>query len=140
MYNIDAFGYMQGDSGDIMHVPPVQLPPAVEFSRVPPVPFGHSIVMPGRAIQSMPNRKTDPAQINGVIDEFRHNFSQHAAGLLSTGVLPIPPGHPLYSKQMAISALEAERDSLLKENADLKRRLEDGKEQADQKNIQSFPQ
>ena len=36
----------------------------------------------------------------------------------------IPPGHPLYSKKNSAEILRAENDKLLKENNELKKKLE----------------
>ena len=65
------------------------------------------------------------SHIKEAVDGFRRVFHQQAAGLLSTGVLPIPPGHPLYTERLTTRVLQAERDRLLQENAELKKRLED---------------
>lgn len=98
--------------------------------RIPPRERQHGkadhVRMPGMAPPQMAPNSTmaDPARAREAVDGFRRLFHRQAAGLLSAGVLPIPPGHPLYSKHAAISALEAERDALLKENVELKRRLD----------------
>ena len=103
---------------------------APELLRIPPRERQHGkaghVRMPGMAPPQMTPNSTmaDPARAKEAVDGFRRLFHQQAAGLLSAGVLPIPPGHPLYSKHAAISALETERNALLKENADLKRRLD----------------
>lgn len=128
MHEADGFRYPQHNIvNDIMMHTSFDSAPnvAMEFMRMPPEPLGKPINMaPGRPTLSAWDRKVDTIQIQNTIDGIRHRFSQKAVGLLSTGVLPIPPGHPLYSKQLALSALESERDSLLKENAELKQRLE----------------
>jgi hypothetical protein len=36
----------------------------------------------------------------------------------------IPPGHPLYNRQNSAETLKAENDKLLKENLNLKKKLE----------------
>ena len=36
----------------------------------------------------------------------------------------IPPGHPLYTRQNSVETLQAENDKLLKENLELKKKLE----------------
>jgi hypothetical protein len=40
----------------------------------------------------------------------------------------IPPGHPLFSRQNSVSTLKAENDKLLKENLELKKKLDEKKE------------
>ena len=51
-------------------------------------------------------------------------FQQHAAGLLSMDTSIIPPGHPLYTRQNSVETLQAENDKLLKENTELKKKLD----------------
>jgi len=36
----------------------------------------------------------------------------------------VPPGHPLYTKKNSIEVLRTENDKLLKENLELKKKLE----------------
>jgi hypothetical protein len=36
----------------------------------------------------------------------------------------IPPGHPLYTRQNSVQTLQTENDKLLKENLNLKKKLE----------------
>lgn len=60
---------------------------------------------------------------------FQEMYRQYASGLLTmnfTGA--IPPGHPLYAKQNSIEILKTENDKLLKENLELKKKLDDAKE------------
>ncbi|MDE0267066.1 MAG: hypothetical protein OXK17_08655 [Thaumarchaeota archaeon] len=111
-----------------LHPPAVQPP-----GRTPPEPLGRPIRMPGpdSSIGAVAERNRPPGagtashlQAREAVEGLKRMFVAKASGLLSTGVLPIPPGHPLYDGHRAIAALEAERDGLLKENADLKRRLE----------------
>lgn len=101
-------------------------PTAIQFPRVPPAPFGKPITMPGRPMpKMMPNPIVDnTARLDDTMDGLRHAFYLRASNLVSTGISPVPPGHPLYDRQISIMALESERDSLLKENSELKKRLE----------------
>ena len=39
----------------------------------------------------------------------------------------IPPGHPLYSKENSVTLLKEEKEKILKENLELKKRLEQKK-------------
>ncbi len=39
----------------------------------------------------------------------------------------IPPGHPLYTKENSITILKEEKEKILKENLELKRKLENKK-------------
>ena len=104
---------------------PLQPPFPTHFARLPPEPPKRI----GR--QSAPNvmsrvstERQGPSQSGDAINGFRRVFYEQAIGLLTAGALPIPPGHPLYDHHRSMAALEAERDILLKENADLKMRLE----------------
>ena len=62
--------------------------------------------------------------INQKLQGFQHMYQQYASGLLSMNSMIIPPGHPLYNKQNSISSLQTENDKLLKENLELKKKLD----------------
>ena len=66
----------------------------------------------------------DVSNINPKLEGFKQMFQQHAAGLLSMNTSIIPPGHPLYTRQNSVETLQAENDKLLKENNELKKKLE----------------
>jgi hypothetical protein len=51
-------------------------------------------------------------------------YQQYASGLISMNSSIIPPGHPLYTRQNSVKTLQAENDKLLKENLNLKKKLE----------------
>jgi len=55
---------------------------------------------------------------------FQHMYQQYAAGLLTMNSSIIPPGHPLYNRKSSANGLQAENDKLLKENAELKKKLD----------------
>ena len=128
MHESEAFRRMYAQYGYASNSPDARPPPAIHFPREPPEPFGRPVPMPGRpAARIDPRSRDHVARLGDAVDGFRRVFHQQASGLLLTGTPPVPPGHPLYNSQLAITALEAERDSLLKENADLKKRLEGSK-------------
>ena len=55
-------------------------------------------------------------------------YQQMAAGLLNMSMDKlIPPGHPLYSKENSIVLLKDEKEKILKENLELKKKLENKK-------------
>jgi hypothetical protein len=59
---------------------------------------------------------------------FQQSYQRYASGLLtmnSNGI--IPPGHPLFNRQNSVNTLKAENDKLLKENLELKKKLEERK-------------
>ena len=58
------------------------------------------------------------------LEGFQHAYQQHAAGLLTMASAVIPPGHPAYTKESSMKALRTENDKLLKENLDLKKKLD----------------
>jgi hypothetical protein len=55
---------------------------------------------------------------------FQHMYQQYASGLVSMNSAIIPPGHPLYTRQNSVQTLQTENDKLLKENLNLKKKLE----------------
>jgi hypothetical protein len=55
---------------------------------------------------------------------FQHMYQQHAAGLLTMNSTVIPPGHPAYTRQNSIETLQTENDKLIKENLELKKKLD----------------
>jgi len=62
--------------------------------------------------------------VNQKLQGFQQMYQQYASGLLSMNSTIIPPGHPLYSRQNSVQALQSEKDQLLKENLELKKKLE----------------
>ena len=71
---------------------------------------------------------TDSAALTPKLENFTRMYQQMAAGLLNISLDKlIPPGHPLYSKENSIILLKDEREKLLKENLELKKKLENKK-------------
>ena len=70
----------------------------------------------------------DGAALTPKLENFVQMYQQMAAGLLnmSLGKL-IPPGHPMYSKENSVTLLKEEKQKILKENLELKKKLEDKK-------------
>jgi len=95
---------------------------AFQFPRLPP---GLSNPMFGISQNPMKEQFLRNAEtINQKLQGFQHLYQQYAAGLLSMNSMIIPPGHPLYSRQNSIQTLQSEKDQLLKENLELKKKLE----------------
>ena len=70
----------------------------------------------------------DSAALTPTLENFAQMYQQMAAGLLSMSLDKlIPPGHPLYSKENSITLLKQEKEKILKENLELKKKLEDKK-------------
>ena len=69
----------------------------------------------------LPNSAIEFLQSQG----FQKLYKEYASGLFtmnSTGV--VTPGHPLYTRQNSVETLQTENDKLLKENLELKKKLE----------------
>lgn len=62
--------------------------------------------------------------INQKLQGFQQTYQLYASGLLSMSSIVVPPGHPLYSRQNSVQMLQSEKDQLLKENLELKKKLE----------------
>ncbi len=62
--------------------------------------------------------------LNKKLGAFQKLYQQHASGLFSMSSGIIPPSHPLYSERNSVESLKSENDKLLKQNLELKKRLE----------------
>ena len=72
---------------------------------------------------------SDTASLNPKLEDFVQMYQQMAAGLLNMSLDKlIPPGHPMYSKENSITLLKEENEKILKENFELKKRLQNKKE------------
>ncbi len=68
----------------------------------------------------------DSASLNPKLENFAEMYQQMASNLLNMSVDKlIPPGHPMYSKENSITLLKEENQKILKENLELKKKLED---------------
>jgi len=95
---------------------------ALQFTRLPP-----GLTHPMFKIYESPMKEQFLQQadnINQKLQGFQHMYQQHASGLLSMNSAIIPPGHPLYTRQNSVETLQSENDKLLKENLELKKKLE----------------
>ncbi|MDH3678035.1 MAG: hypothetical protein OEQ12_07025 [Nitrosopumilus sp.] len=96
---------------------------AFQFPRLPP-----GITHPMFKLFDNPIKDkliSDAANLNKKLDGFQNSYQQHASGLMtmnSTGL--VPPGHPLYSEKNSIKILKVENDKLLKQNLELKKKLD----------------
>ena len=67
----------------------------------------------------------DAASLNPKLDDFVQMYQQMATNLLNMSLDKlIPPGHPMYSKENSIALLKEENEKILKENFELKKRLQ----------------
>lgn len=95
---------------------------ALQFPRVPP-----GLTHPLFKIYENPMKEQfsqEVASINPKLQGFQHMYQQYANGLLSMNSAIIPPGHPLYSRQNSVETLKTENDKLIKENLELKKKLD----------------
>ena len=70
----------------------------------------------------------DTAALTPKLENFAQMYQQMAAGLLNMSLDKlIPPGHPMYSKENSITLLKEEKQKILKENLELKKKLENKK-------------
>ena len=68
----------------------------------------------------------DNAALSPKLQDFTEMYHKMAAGLLniSSDTL-IPPGHPIHSRENSIAILKEENKKILKENIELKKKLEE---------------
>jgi hypothetical protein len=100
--------------------------------NIPPLAFQFPRLPPGLPnamfkIHENPMKEKflgDANTINQKLQGFQHMYQQYAAGLLSMNSKVIPPDHPLYSRQNSVETLQTANDKLLKENLELKKKLE----------------
>ncbi|EGG42639.1 hypothetical protein Nlim_0451 [Candidatus Nitrosarchaeum limnium SFB1] len=96
---------------------------ALQFPRLPP-----GLSNPVFKIFENPMKEKfadDNALINKKLHGFQQSYQKYASGLLNmTSGQIIPPGHPLFSQQNSVNSLKEENDKLLKENLELKKKLD----------------
>jgi len=95
---------------------------AFQFPRLPPSLTNHMFKVYENPMkeQFLKNAET----INQKLQGFQQMYQQHAAGLLTMTSGIIPPGHPLYTRQNSVETLQNENNKLLKENLELKKKLD----------------
>ena len=101
---------------------PNTLHPALQFPRLPPGLSGSPFKVHQIPMREQFSEKA--STMNQKLQGFQHMYQQYAAGLLTRNSSIIPPGHPLYTKQNSVQTLKSENDKLLKENLELKKKLE----------------
>ena len=95
---------------------------ALQFPRLPP-----GLTHPMFKIYENPMKEQFSDEVSAIsqkLQGFQHMYQQYASGLLSMNSAIIPPGHPLYNRQNSVEALQAKNDKLLKENLELKKKLD----------------
>jgi len=72
---------------------------------------------------------SDNAALTPKLENFAQMYQQMATNLLNMSLdRLVPPGHPLYSKENSVILLKEEREKILKENLELKKKLENKKQ------------
>jgi hypothetical protein len=95
---------------------------AFQFPRLPP-----GITNPMFKIHENPMKEQflkNAGTLNQKLQGFQQMYQQHAAGLLTMSSDVMPPGHPLYTRRNSVETLQNENDKLLKENLELKKKLD----------------
>jgi len=95
---------------------------ALQFPRLPP-----GLTHPMFKIYENPMKDQFSDEVSAIsqkLQGFQHMYQQYASGLLSMNSAIIPPGHPLYNRQNSVETLQAKNDKLLKENLQLKKKVE----------------
>jgi len=95
---------------------------ALQFPRLPP-----GLTHPMFKIYENPMKDQFSDEVSAIsqkLQGFQHMYQQYASGLLSMNSAIIPPGHPLYNRQNSVETLQAKNDKLLKENLELKKKVE----------------
>ena len=95
---------------------------AFQFPRLPPGLPNAMFKIHGNSMRDQ--FLQDAETINQKIQGFQEMYQQYASGLLSMNSKIIPPGHPLYTRQNSVKTLQTANDKLLKENLELKKKLE----------------
>jgi len=99
---------------------------AFQFPRLPP-----GLSHPMFKIYENPMKEKfieNSESINKKLQGFQQMYQQHASGLMTMNTFVVPPGHPLFTRQNSIETLKAENDKLLKENLELKKKIDKTKE------------
>ena len=100
---------------------------AFQFPRLPPGLSHHMF----RVFENPMKEKfiQNSESISQKLQGFQEMYRQYASGLMTMNFPgAVPPGHPLYAKQNSIEILKTENDKLLKENLELKKKLDKSKE------------
>ncbi len=102
---------------------------ALQFPRLPPRLSRSMFQIYEEPIKERFLRQASSTANQG-LKGFQHMYQQYAAGLLTMDFTIIPPGHPLYTRQNSVETLQTENSRLLKENLELRKKLEKKPEQS----------
>jgi len=107
---------------DLYGLNPNITPFALQFPRLPP-----GLTNPMFKTYEDPMKEQFSQEVTTIsqkLQGFQHMYQQYASGLLTMNSAIVPPGHPLYNRQNSVETLQSRNDKLLKENLDLKKKLE----------------
>ncbi len=103
----------------------------VDFSALAPdsIRYPPGVSIP-KGLVNTPKLKekisTDSAALNPKLQDFTEMYHQMASGLLNMSANTlIPPGHPIHSRKNSVTILKEENKKILKENIELKKKLEE---------------
>ena len=106
---------------------------AIDFSTFAPdsIRYPPNATIP-KGLVNTPKLKeklsADNAALTPKLENFAQMYQQMATNLLNMSLNRlIPPGHPLYSKENSVTLLKEEKEKILKENLELKKKLENKK-------------
>ena len=95
---------------------------AFQFPRLPPG-LTHPL-SPTHQNQMKSQLTQHDETLNQKLQGFQKLYQDYASGLLSHESQIIPPGHPLFTGRNSIQTLKTENDKLVKENLELKKKLD----------------
>ena len=95
---------------------------AFQFPRLPPG-LNHPL-SPIHQNQMKSQLTQHDETLNQKLQGFQKLYQQYAAGLISSESPIVPPGHPLFSGRNSIQTLKTENEKLIKENLELKKKLD----------------
>ena len=97
-----------------------------DFIRYPPAAsIPNALVNKPKLMKKL---SSENMALTPTLQDFTEIYQQMAAGLINMSLDKlIPPGHPMYSKENSITLLKEEKEKILKENLELKKKLENKK-------------
>ena len=94
---------------------------AFQFPRLPP--GLHHPLSPMHQNQMKSQLSQHDETLNQKLQGFQKLYQQYASGLISPESPIVPPGHPLFSGRNSVQTLKTENEKLIKENLELKKKL-----------------
>jgi len=95
---------------------------AFQFPRLPPG-LNHPL-SPVHQNQMKPQLTKHNETMNQKLQGFQRMYQDYASGLLSNDSTIVSPGHPLFTSKNSVQILKTQNDKLVKENLELRKKLE----------------